>query len=283
MRLKRQYNRVRFSEEAIREAVRKFEEKFNTSQNLETDCLHYSVQQGRDSWSFDSEDEFFLVYSSGDEASFYWRLYLKNSSESEVASGTKSAEINIHHLGRKIGLTNVDVNIEQKEMTPGLRNEILEVFQVLDKYEVQCRLPDDSAKVNSKPLIFIGHGHSEIWRKLKDHLTDKHGYPVVAYETGARAGHTIRDILQSMLEHSSFALLVLTKEDETADSQMRARQNVVHETGLFQGKLGFSRAIVLLEEGTEDFSNIRGIEQVRFNTIEETFGDVVATLKREFG
>ena len=104
----------------------------------------------------------------------------------------------------------------------------------------------------------------------------------MAYETGARAGHTIRDILQSMLERSSFALLVLTKEDETADCQMRARQNVVHETGLFQGKLGFSRAIVLLEKGTEDFSNIRGIEQVRFNKIEETFGDVVATLKREY-
>ncbi|MDE0435165.1 MAG: nucleotide-binding protein, partial [Bryobacterales bacterium] len=92
----------------------------------------------------------------------------------------------------------------------------------------------------------------------------------------------VRDILQSMLERSSFALLVLTKEDETAQGNMRARQNVIHETGLFQGKLGFSRAIVLLENGTEDFSNISGVEQLRFNKIQETFGDVLATLKREF-
>ena len=120
---------------------------------------------------------------------------------------------------------------------------------------------------------------------LKDHLQDKHGYDVQAYEIGSRAGHTIRDILEEMLEESSFALLVLTGEDETKDGKLHARQNVVHETGLFQGKLGFSRAIVLLEDGTEEFSNIAGIQQIRFSkgNIKETFGDVLAVLKREFG
>jgi predicted nucleotide-binding protein len=87
-----------------------------------------------------------------------------------------------------------------------------------------------------------------------------------------------------MVRESSFALLVLTGEDEQADGQLRARQNVVHETGLFQGRLGFSRAIMLLEEGTEDFSNVHGIQQIRFakGNIKETFGEVLATLKREF-
>jgi predicted nucleotide-binding protein len=53
---------------------------------------------------------------------------------------------------------------------------------------------------------------------------------------------------------------------------------------LFQGKLGFSRAIVLLEEGTEEFSNIHGIEQIRFSrgNIKETYGEILATVKREF-
>ncbi len=70
-----------------------------------------------------------------------------------------------------------------------------------------------------------------------------------------------------------------------AEGEMRARQNVIHEAGLFQGRLGFSRAIVLVEEGTETFSNIQGIEQIRFarSNIKETFGEVVATLRREFG
>jgi predicted nucleotide-binding protein len=119
---------------------------------------------------------------------------------------------------------------------------------------------------------------------LKDHLTDKHGYKIEAYETGARAGHTIRDILDEMASKSSFALLVMTGEDEDKSGNSRARQNVVHEVGLFQGRLGFSRAIVLLEEGTEEFSNMFGIQQIRFskNNIRETFGEVLATLKREF-
>jgi predicted nucleotide-binding protein len=60
---------------------------------------------------------------------------------------------------------------------------------------------------------------------------------------------------------------------------------VIHETGLFQGRLGFSRAIVLLEDGAEEFSNLAGIQQIRFakSNIKETFGEVLAVLRREFG
>jgi predicted nucleotide-binding protein len=41
--------------------------------------------------------------------------------------------------------------------------------------------------------------------------------------------------------------------------------NVVHEAGLFQGRLGFTRAIIMLEEGCEEFSNIEGLGQLRLN------------------
>ena len=77
----------------------------------------------------------------------------------------------------------------------------------------------------------------------------------------------------------------MTGEDKTEDGGIRARQNVVHELGLFQGKLGFTKAIVLLEDGTEEFSNIHGINQIRYGkgNIKKTFGEVLATLKREFG
>jgi predicted nucleotide-binding protein len=64
---------------------------------------------------------------------------------------------------------------------------------------------------------------------------------------------------------------------------MHARENVIHETGLFQGRLKHGRAVVLLEEGATEFSNIAGIQQIRFmkNNIRETFGDVLAVLRRE--
>ena len=34
--------------------------------------------------------------------------------------------------------------------------------------------------------------------------------------------------------------------------------------GLFQGNLGFTKAIILLEEGCEDFSNIHGLGHISF-------------------
>ena len=69
------------------------------------------------------------------------------------------------------------------------------------------------------------------------------------------------------------------------DGTVRARQNVIHEIGLFQGRLGFTKAIVLKEDGTEEFSNIHGVHQIRYSqgNIKETFGDVIATLNKEFG
>jgi predicted nucleotide-binding protein len=67
-----------------------------------------------------------------------------------------------------------------------------------------------------------------------------------------------------MLDAAAIAFLVLTAEDETADGKMQARMNVVREAGLFQGRLGFSRAIIMLEEGCEALSNIEGLGQIRF-------------------
>jgi predicted nucleotide-binding protein len=169
------------------------------------------------------------------------------------------------------------------------RQEIETVFDVFEKHAQASKLPPIErpiiAVAKAPPAVFIGHGRNRLWRDLKDHLQDKHEIKVIAYETGARAGHSIRDILEEMVSKSSFAVLVLTGEDEQPDGLFRARQNVIHEIGLFQGRLGFSRAIMLVEEETEDFSNIHGIQYIRFSkgNIRETFGEILATLKREFG
>jgi predicted nucleotide-binding protein len=166
---------------------------------------------------------------------------------------------------------------------PG-RADIERAFAVFDRRVVGVTSPEPPPPLPEPPTVFIGHGRSPQWRDLKDHLHDLHGYRVEAYEVGARAGHTIRDILGEMLENSTFALLVMTAEDETSEGGFRARQNVIHETGLFQGRLGFARAIVLVEEGVEDYSNLQGLHQLRYRTsnIKEVFGDVLATLRREF-
>jgi predicted nucleotide-binding protein len=93
--------------------------------------------------------------------------------------------------------------------------------------------------------------------------------------------NTVR--LATMLDAAAIAFLVLTAEDETADGTMQARMNVIHEAGLFQGRLGFTKAIVMLEEGCEGFSNIEGLGQIRFpmGKISAAFHDVQLVLERE--
>lgn len=130
--------------------------------------------------------------------------------------------------------------------------------------------------------IFIGHGGKSDWKELKDHLVDKHGHAVESFETGSRAGHTIRDILDSMLTNADLAILVHTPENKRDDGTLDARANVIHETGLFQGYLGWDRVVVIQKEGTNDFSNLAGVHQLRYKLrISEVFGDVLAWIGRE--
>lgn len=176
--------------------------------------------------------------------------------------------------------TTVSVNAPSREL-------IERVFSIFEANHDSARMVPEPRPAPKKepPTVFIGHGRSPLWRDLKDHLAEHHGYGVKAFESGARAGHVARDVLEELLAESSFALLVLTAEDEQADGGRRARQNVVHEAGLFQGKLGFRRAILLLEDGCEGFSNVAGLQHIPFSrgNIREVFGDVLATLRREFG
>ena len=272
MKLQKTFFRTCFSEEAIHKAVAEFDRYFLNRSELIARVRLLTVQHGGEIWTFDDDADFFAALPKCDSAQYGRYICTQDREQLPLGEG---ASFLLKYYDEH---TSVYVEAEQSHREVQKRAAIRAVAQVLSHYEDQCKQPSRSG-----PVIFIGHGHSPAWREVKDHLTDKHGYRVEAYETGARAGHTIRDILQSMLERSSFALMVLTREDETADGSFRARQNVVHETGLFQGKLGFARAIVLLEEGTESFTNIDGVEQIRFTKIQESFGDVVATLKREFG
>jgi predicted nucleotide-binding protein len=86
-----------------------------------------------------------------------------------------------------------------------------------------------------------------------------------------------------MLRQATFAVLVLTGEDETAEGAKRARQNVIHEAGLFQGILGFPRAVMLVQRGLENFSNVEGLQYIEFegDKIDASFWELQRALKRE--
>jgi predicted nucleotide-binding protein len=140
--------------------------------------------------------------------------------------------------------------------------------------------PDEEPMVQQ---VFIGHGHSPVWRELQDFLQNRLKLSVEEFNSVAVAGIPTATRLEEMLGAATFAFLVMTAEDETPDGKFRARMNVVHEAGLFQGKLGFRKAIVLLENGCEDFSNIHGLGQIRFSkgNLTAKFEEIRQVLERE--
>lgn len=166
----------------------------------------------------------------------------------------------------------------------------LKAFGVMfRRADVQKMIPPPSIQKESsiiRPMgdkIFIGHGRSKEWLVLQEFLRYRLGLPVEEFNSSPTAGIMTAARLKEILNNAAFAFLVMTAEDERPDGGYNPRLNVVHEAGLFQGRLGFERAIILLEDGCEPFSNIDGLGQIRFpkDDISAKFEEVRRTLERE--
>jgi hypothetical protein len=160
--------------------------------------------------------------------------------------------------------------------------EILLKNRFSAKYE-QYEIDRDIFVRKRNAKVFIGHGKSPAWKRLKTFLVKELKLDHEEFNRVSAAGKTTQQRLTSMLNECGFAFLVLTAEDSHTDETQHARENVIHELGLFQGHLGWGRAIILLEKGCEEFSNIHGHTQIRFlkGKIEKKFRDVRRVLKRE--
>jgi hypothetical protein len=264
------YPRVMFDAAAFRriwDEIRAFEDGILETPNS---YISLTIRNSRETWTYSDFEEFVAHVNDSDNQAILFTLDGKDIRvEGKCYRGTSDCSVQIGSSSRA---------------------RIIKLGNVVDSCAGDCYVPEPEVEkqpvgkeeFEPKPVIFIGHGGSPQWRDLKDHLHEHHNYEIEAYETGERAGHTIRDVVEDMLGQSSIAILVMTGEDEQPDGTIRARQNVVHELGLFQGRLGFTKAVVLLEEGTEEFSNIHGVQQIRYakGRIKETFGAVLAFLKR---
>ncbi len=153
----------------------------------------------------------------------------------------------------------------------------------LAKYLEKSRKMKGRTVAKTDGKIFIGHGRSQVWRDVKDFIQDRLHLAWDEFNREPTPGVTTKERLETMLDEACFALIIMTAEDERADKTKQARANVVHEAGLFQGRLGFKRAIVLLEEGCEEFSNIEGLGQIRFpaGNVKSQFEEIRRVLERE--
>ncbi|NOK36055.1 nucleotide-binding protein [Corallococcus exercitus] len=144
--------------------------------------------------------------------------------------------------------------------------------------------PPRPAPATGRLKVFIGHGNSEAWWALKEFLSKRLGLEPVEFNSTPATGHTTVERLQKCLEECQLAVLVMTGEDEHPDGNLLARQNVVHEIGLFQAKLGFDKVLILVEDKCTVFSNIHGLTHHSFRRgkIGDCFEDIRAAVEHLF-
>lgn len=145
------------------------------------------------------------------------------------------------------------------------------------------RKKGSAIKSGKATRVFIGHGRSPAWRELKDFIEDRLALPIEEFNRVPVAGTSNKERLSEMLDASALAFLIFTGEDDHSDGRSHARMNVVHEAGLFQGRHGFNRAIILLEEGCESFSNLDGLAYISFpkGRITAAFEEIRRVVERE--
>ncbi len=121
--------------------------------------------------------------------------------------------------------------------------------------------------------VFISHGRAQDWREIQAYIERDAKIPTLELEQQPDEGRTAQHKLFDEANKCSFAVVVMTEEDMDAAGITRARENLIHEIGYFQGRYGTNGICLLHEEGTSIPSNIAGVVYAPF-----TRGNIGATL-----
>jgi len=132
-----------------------------------------------------------------------------------------------------------------------------------------------------QPRVFISHGSAADWREVQAFIERDIDIRTLELEQEPNLGRTVLEKLRQESERCTSAVIVMTGDDVDADGRLRARENVLHEIGYFQGKYGLSAVCLLHEEGTNIPSNIHGLVYIPFpkGAVRAAFGALVRELK----
>jgi predicted nucleotide-binding protein len=123
----------------------------------------------------------------------------------------------------------------------------------------------ESNAVPPQGTIFVVHGHALALKYEAVRVLERGtGRDVVVLHELPNAGRTILEKFEGHAATASFAVVLLTADDEggvkgSEQRHPRGRQNVIFELGFFCGKLGRERVVVLLDLGVEKPSDIDGL------------------------
>ena len=149
------------------------------------------------------------------------------------------------------------------------------------EFRANMRIGENRDSKEKTNRIFLSHGRSTEWYKTQAFLERDLGHSTLELAQEPNLGRTILQKLWEESQKCSVAIIVMTGDDLIDGDEIRARENVMHEIGFFQGLYGLNNIVLLHEEGTNIPSNIHGLVYIPFpkDTVEATFGAVSRELK----
>ena len=258
-------------------AVTKIERQLEIGRWLRTDRTIDSDEEldklrlEANNWSNYNED-LLVKFFKQEPANGYTSYHYLQRSYKEITGIMENSPFSIH------GWFEYETDEYKSDMAVSI-SSLEGIYNRLELYEEPSNTPEQTFG----DKVFVGHGHSPCWRDLKEFIVDRLNLACDEFNRVSTAGFTIPERLNQMLDQASIAFLVMTAEDEQPDGKLRARMNVIHEVGLFQGRLGLKKAIILLEDGCEKFSNIHGVLEIRFpkGEIRAAFEEIREVMERE--
>lgn len=165
--------------------------------------------------------------------------------------------------------------IEREHLTRLLR-DIDYIFETRSHSELAS--PADSTE---EDRVFLSHGRAADWREVQSFIERDLGIKTLELAQEPNRGRTVLQKLEEESSRCSYAVVVMTGDDQVTDGQPRARENVMHEIGYFQGKFGLARVCLLHEEATSIPSNIHGLVYIPFpkSMVGAAFGALARELR----
>lgn len=161
-------------------------------------------------------------------------------------------------------------------------NPIMDNIDYILEVRSNSRIGEKKNERSIHKRIFISHGRSQEWFKLQAYLEKDLKLDTLELAQEAHLGRSIMQKLNDESKKCGYAIIVMTGDDIIENGkEIRARENVLHEIGFFQGKYGLGNICLLHEESVNIPSNIHGLGYIPFpkDTIEASFGALFRELK----
>ena len=134
------------------------------------------------------------------------------------------------HGSNIVGITGQSLGEKISSHKEDISRWIDDLESVYEQLDIYTELPNNTQQTmsndttnNENKKIFIGHGHSDIWLRLKDFIVETLELEYEEFNRISPAGKATSNRLEEMLEESCMAFLIMTGEDEQADGSFSAR------------------------------------------------------------